>query len=177
MAQQTKFINLYPKGRTPFYAVKNPAYYFTDPEPYEFEDMDGIEYILSIGRLLIKNGADLDAKNNSDETPLCTAMKKNNHHLVALLIESGAKFWLDADKDGNNFFHYFGSFTSAISRFQPHCGFDRTRQERLLKIANKIWSLVEKQLKAGVDIKSVVSAFCYVFALIVDVSFVIDKCS
>lgn len=160
LAQKTQFAHLYEKGALPFYPTKNSGYFGTTPSnPYKFEDMDGIEYHLSIARILIEQGANLNAKNTKNETPLSVAMNNNHHHLVALLIEEGARFWLDTDSKGNNFFHYFGRLAAYISRYQPHCESETVRQAKFLSIANKIWSMVQSKLTENIDLSRIVSIY------------------
>ena len=58
-----------------------------------------------IAKLLIKNGASIDAKDNGGETPIFFAVKANNFEMVKLLVDNGA--YLDyQDNTQNSIMHY-----------------------------------------------------------------------
>ncbi|KAI8333682.1 ankyrin repeat-containing domain protein [Chlamydoabsidia padenii] len=69
------------------------------------DDQVCIEYQQRVVRLILDAGADINAVNVSKNTPLALAMASQNFHMVALLIEQGAKYWSDVDNNGNTFFH------------------------------------------------------------------------
>ncbi|KAI7902907.1 ankyrin repeat-containing domain protein [Cokeromyces recurvatus] len=122
-------------------------------------DIEGIEYILKIARILIEAGSDLTIQNLEKETPLSTAMKHHNHFLVALLIDAGAKFWEDTYDKGNNFFHYFGKLAAYANSFQPHCEEDAIRQERFVNVAKMIWNTVEAKWMPDIRLINAINAF------------------
>jgi hypothetical protein len=132
---------LTPKGYNKMYAVTTS--YYNKPDVAQ-DQMEGIIYQLNLARLLIEHGADLDARNSDNETPLAVAMRNENNYLVASLIEAGSKFWIDVDLNNSNFFHYFGKIVSHVSGLQPHNDYFVHIRDRHLEIINKIWIAVEK---------------------------------
>ena len=59
-----------------------------------------------IAKLLIKNGADINAKDSFDETPIFGAVKANNIKMVKLLIENGSGVDYKTKKNNNSILHY-----------------------------------------------------------------------
>lgn len=131
-----------PKGFSKIYSVDS-SYYREDPVLYD--RMEGIEYQLTLAKMLVEHGADLDAKNSENETPLVVAMLNRNNYLVAYLIEAGSKFWSDTTGvNGSNFFHYFGKFIARIAHYQPHYETYSIVRDRQLEAAKRIWNAIEK---------------------------------
>lgn len=113
--------------------------------------MDGIEYQLSVAKLLVQHGANLNAKNSDGETPLALAIRGANSYLVAYLVKAGSKFWIDADKDGRTLFHYIGKLASHVSQMQCHNEDLKVARERHLEALKQIWSAVDKLSSAHMD--------------------------
>lgn len=105
--------------------------------------MDGIEYQLSVAKLLVQHGANLNAKNSDGETPLALAIREANSYLVAYLVEAGSKFWIDTDKDGCTLFHYIGKLSSHVSQMQCHNEDLKVARDRHLKALKQIWNAVD----------------------------------
>lgn len=144
----TTYCNYYPKEWKPYYVddeAKYAGYRATATlKSTDEDDMTGVNYHLDVGRMLLEKGADINVLNNHGETCLSVAMKAENHYLVAFLIENGARYWSDADRDGNNFFHYFGKLAATIDHLQPHRPVDETQKERFIQAADKVWKSVNK---------------------------------
>lgn len=123
------------------------------------DDMDGINYQIKLAKLLIEHGANLDAKNLKNETPLATAMRNKNHSLVAVLIKAGSKFWLDSDEEGNTFLHYYATLAARTNSVRAH-GFEENvvRRQRFEKAIQDIWQAAQNVIKKkGIDFEAIVS--------------------
>lgn len=121
--------------------------------------MDGINYQIKLAKLLIEHGANLDAKNLKNETPLATAMRNKNHSLVAVLIKAGSKFWLDSDEEGNTFLHYYATLAARTNSVRAH-GFEENvvRRQRFEKAIQDIWQAAQNVIKKkGIDFEAIVS--------------------
>lgn len=128
-------------------------------EAHARDDMDGIKYQLKLAKLLIEHGANLDAKNLKNETPLATAMRNKNHSLVAVLIKAGSKFWLDLDEEGNTFLHYYATLAARTNSVRAH-GFEENvvRRQRFEKAIQDIWQAAQNVIKKkGIDFEAIVS--------------------
>ncbi|KAI9257420.1 ankyrin repeat-containing domain protein [Sporodiniella umbellata] len=104
---------------------------------------DGAVYYERLVKMLVSKGANINIKNQDGETPLASAMQSNNHTIVLLLIQMGAKYWEDTDKAGNSFLHYFGRFIAWINQHQPHRDIDQAHKERLVGLADSMVSAIE----------------------------------
>ncbi|KAL0085941.1 ankyrin repeat-containing domain protein [Phycomyces blakesleeanus] len=91
---------------------------------------------------LIRAGADLDKKSFENETPFGAAMFHKNHNMVKILIKSGAKYWSDTDRNGNNLFHYLLGFSAHIDGILDYQEEEKTRKKRLVNVINDIWKVV-----------------------------------
>lgn len=161
LVSDTTYAKYLPKGWEMFYSGAN-AYYQT--EEIKYDNMEGVEYQKTLAKLLINRGADLNIKSSINETPLATAMRLGNHHLVAMLIEAGAKFWIDTDEKGNNFFHYFGNYAAFINGLQPHYDLDVLVKERHEDIAKRVWASVDlNSISHMLDIEKIVSTYSVYF--------------
>lgn len=158
LASNLTYNKCLPKGWEQFYPFKSVYDKNRNSNPLKEDDIEGIEYKATLAKLLIEYNADLSIKNARQETPLITAMGNENYHLAATLLEAGAKFWEGADKDGNNFFHFYGKFISYVSALQPHYDLDVLRKERLLLAVNRIWNAIESNFALDmVEIEKIVS--------------------
>lgn len=153
------YISIYPEKK------QGHGYHFMRfPENQPKDDMDGINYQLDMAKLIIDYGADLEAKNLKNETSLAIAMRNKNHHLVALLIKAGSKFWVDVDNNGNTFLHYFAKLASRINSVRPH-GFadEELRKKRFIDVIQDIWQAVQVVIQEKrIDFKEIVN-LCYSF--------------
>ncbi|KAI8983506.1 hypothetical protein BDB01DRAFT_126676 [Pilobolus umbonatus] len=109
------------------------------------DDMDGIEYLLSIGGLFLKSCVNINIKNNKGETPFATAMFHGNHSLVLLFMQSGANFCVDRDRDNNGFFHYFGKLLAQVDSIQPHNNLYALMKSRYVEVIESIWQVVKNK--------------------------------
>lgn len=161
LVSDTSFAKQLPKEWQTFYPNKST---YNQPEPLKHDENEGAVYQKTIVELLIKHGADLNMISSMNETPLAMAMRLNNHYLVATLIKSGARFWMDVDSNGNNFFHYFGAYTAFINGLQPHYDLDILVRERHKEIAQQMWTSVELNSTSHMlDIENTVSTTKYIF--------------
>lgn len=164
MAANTTYTALLPKNYVSIYPEKKQGYGYhvvRSAKDQPKDDMDGIKYQLDMAKLLIDHGADLDAKNQKNETSLATAMRNKNHHLVAVLIKAGSKFWIDVGNNGNTFLHYFAKLASRINSVRPH-GFadEELRRQRFIDAIQDIWQAVQVVIQEKkVDFKDIVSLY------------------
>ncbi|CEP17999.1 hypothetical protein [Parasitella parasitica] len=147
LAANTTYAKLLPKDYRSIYPEKKQGYGYhamSSAKGHPKDDMEGIKYQLDMAKLLIDHGADLNATNLENETPLATAMRHKNHSLVALLIKKGSKFWHDTDKEGNTFFHYFATLAARVNSMRPH-GFEENeiKRQRFVDAAETIWQAVQ----------------------------------
>lgn len=162
LAANTAFAKLLPKGYQSIYPEKVQGYGYQvlkNAEAHAQDDMDGIKYQLDMAELLIEHGADLDATNLKNETPLATAMRNKNHSLVALLIKAGSKFWLDVDEEGNTFLHYYAVLAARINSIRAH-GFEESvvRRQRFEKAIQDVWQAAHTVIKnKRINFKELVS--------------------
>lgn len=143
------------KSSRTVYAVNTSHY----NESLETQDMmNGVEYQLSIAKLLVQHGANLDAKNSDKETPLALAIREGNSYLTAYLVEAGSKFWIDVDMSGCTLFHYIGKLASYVSQIQCHNDDLKVEHERHLEALGQIWDAVDKLSSVHMDeIRNIVS--------------------
>lgn len=147
-------MKLRPKGWETFYPVPTSYHMY---EEVVYDDLEGVAYQETFVKLLIDYGANLNIKNAENETALAIAIRVGNHHLVLFLIQAGAKFWVDTDKNGNNFFHYFGDLVSSINGLQPHYDLDIVIKERFMEVARNIWtSVLSRSTSHMTEIKTMV---------------------
>lgn len=161
MVSNVSYSKLLPKGWETL--CSSPRYHF-QASPVKHDDIEGVDYQNTLADLLVQHGADLNIKASNNETPLATAMRLKNHHLVATLIKYGSRFWTDVDKDGNNFFHYFGEYAGFINGLQPHYDLDVLVKKRHEDIAKQMWKSVESiSINFMLDIERTVSILLHSF--------------
>ncbi|KAL7332977.1 hypothetical protein PS15p_201946 [Mucor circinelloides] len=162
LAANTTFAKLLPKNYQSIYPEKMQGYGYhvlKNAEAHARDDMDGIKYQLKLAKLLIEHGANLDAKNLKNETPLATAMRNKNHSLVAVLIKAGSKFWLDLDEEGNTFLHYYATLAARTNSVRAH-GFEENvvRRQRFEKAIQDIWQAAQNVIKKkGIDFEAIIN--------------------
>ncbi|KAG1474111.1 hypothetical protein G6F56_000547 [Rhizopus delemar] len=151
IAKSTTFIGCLPRFYESFYPEKRRkerrCEYQSEKlsRTFDDDDQDGIVYYETFAKLLISHGADIHLKNQEGETPLASAMRSNNHSIVILLIQSGAKYWEDVDREGNNFIHYFTRFIAYVDQLQPHRDIDQVQKDRFLAYADAVFNSIETE--------------------------------
>lgn len=137
---------LHSLARSTFYLKQRPKGYEiikgNKAVQLELDDEDGIQLQQALAHAIIAAGADMDVVNADGETPLAVAMAANNHPMVHVLLQHGAKYWTAVCSNGNNFFHYL--FTAAIEldamRLQNEM--EKLRRERMHNAVFKVWDAV-----------------------------------
>lgn len=162
IAKSTTFIGCLPRFYESFYPEKRRkerrCEYQSEKlsRTFDDDDQDGIVYYETFAKLLISHGADIHLKNQEGETPLASAMRSNNHSIVILLIQSGAKYWEDVDREGNNFIHYFTRFIAYVDQLQPHRDIDQVQKDRFLAYADAVFNSIETEQPVNDGLKLLV---------------------
>ena len=69
-------------------------------------DLDNEHLRVSLGRLLLRHGAEIRQKDEFGISVFCHACSKQRTKLVELMIEEREIFWLDKDNEGNTALHH-----------------------------------------------------------------------
>ncbi|KAI7872163.1 ankyrin repeat-containing domain protein [Spinellus fusiger] len=134
------------KLETPLHCLAKSPYfknYFPEkPNGICFDEMIGIEYHQKLVDILTGAGADINIENRYEETPLAVAMHNKNHIVVKALIQKGAQYWIDKDRSGNNFFHYFLSSAAFIDGRPTFISVNRISRNRLTEALEEVYQSV-----------------------------------